>query len=99
MCAAVARAYEPDTHVVSVEEDDVQIRLQDDDGALRWHRRANLEPRDHTACGRQYDFMREQLGQRVSRLEGELCLDGCYTPFELGKALRLQREARKDRDR
>ena len=98
MCAAVARAYVPDTEVVGVEEDDVQIRLQDDDGALRWHRRANLEPCDHTACGRKYDWRFQQLGMRMSKLEGELCLDGCYTPFEIGQVIRLAKEAKKGQD-
>ena len=99
MCAAVARARsfeydEPDKIVVDVEEDDVQVRLQDPDGVLRWHRRANIEPNDHTGCGRRYDFRFEQLGQRMSRLdEGELCKDGCYTPFELERAQELRSAA------
>ena len=98
MCAAVARAYVPDTEVVGVEEDEVQVLLQDDDAKLRWHRRANLEPCDHTACGRQYDWRFHQLGMRLSRLEGEMCLDGCFTPFELGQAMRLAKEARKGQE-
>lgn len=98
MCAAIARAYERDTEVVDVEEDDVQVRLLDDDGEQRWHRRASVEPADHTACGRKYDWRFHQLGMRQSKLEGELCLDGCYTPFELGQAMRLAKEARKGQE-
>lgn len=105
MCAAVARARsyehdEPDTIVVDVEEDDMQVKLQDADGVVCWHRRANTSsPDDYTACGRKYDFMREQLGFRLSRYEGQLCRGGplgcCFTPFELEQAKKLREQVSK----
>ena len=88
---------EPDTLVIDLEEDDVQVLLLDRDGRQRWHRRANIEPSDHTGCGRRYDWRFEQLGQRMSRLEGELCQDGCFTPFELDHAAQQAARGRERR--
>lgn len=109
MCAAVARRYEePDTVVVSVEEDEMQVLLLDSDGEERWHRLAHGEPSDHTACGRPYDFRLDQLGQRLSRYDGQLCKGGphgcCFTPFELARAAKNKDRrpwegAREDTDR
>lgn len=79
-----ARAYEPDTLVVDVEEspatEDPTMQIRLDDG--HWHRKIAGVSGLFVACG---EAIVPRLGHEIRHeaFDGRLCKAGCFSPFEL----------------
>lgn len=78
--------YVADTEVIDLpaEDPEMQVRILDDDGALRWHRWLPGSNGGETACGNLVD-QRLTQGTRYPVCEGDLCPE-CFTVRELVKA-------------
>lgn len=72
------------------------LTVQHRTNSKEWHRPAvgGL----YTACGQKMDH-RLSGGIRGETYEGDLCQDGCFSPFELGISLKVNKEAAERRAR
>jgi hypothetical protein len=82
---ALVEPYVPDTVVVDTEDLQVHVKLLDEDGRVRWHRKMAETAGLLTACDEDIDYDLV-LEQRVERYEGELCKAGCFSASELARA-------------
>jgi hypothetical protein len=92
---ALVPDYEPDTVIEEVaEESEMHVKVLDEDGRLRWHRWCAGGNGSLLACGDVVD-QRHTHGTRYPVLEGDLCEEGCFSPFELAKAALANLTARR----